>query len=105
MLKINMEYRRGILFIRLKGNLNANTATKFEEYTIPIIKNNGIRYIVYNLSELVSLDSRGESALIKGGDEAKLNEGKVLIVNNNINSNLEYDKISSELVALELLKI
>lgn len=105
MLKINMEYRKGILFVRLKGNLNANTAPKFEEYALPIIKDYGIKYIVYNLSELVCLDSRGEKALIKGGDEAKINDGKVLIVNNNINSCLEYDKISNELVALDLLKV
>lgn len=93
------------MFVRLKGNLNANTAPKFEEYTIPIIKDYGIKYVVYNLSELVSIDSRGENALIKGGDEAKINDGRVLIVNNSINSNLEYDKISNELVALDLLKV
>jgi len=38
MLKINLEYRKGILFVRLKGNLNANTSKKFLEYAIPIIK-------------------------------------------------------------------
>lgn len=100
-----MEYRKGILFVRLKGNLNANTAPKFENYAIPIIKDYGIKYIVYNLSELVSLDSRGEVALLKGGDEIKNNEGKVLIVNNSINSNLGYDLISNELVAMDLLKV
>ena len=100
-----MEYRKGILFVRLKGNLNANTAPKFEEYAIPIIKDYGIKYIVYNLSELMSLDSYGESALIKGGDEAKINDGKVLIVNNRINSTLDYDNVSNELVALDLLKV
>ncbi len=105
MLKINMEYRKGILFVRLKGNLNANTAPKFEDYAIPIIKDYGIRYVVYNLSELVSLDSRGESALIKGGNEARGNDGKVLIVNNRINSSLQYDNVSNELVALDLLKV
>ena len=100
-----MEYRKGILFVRLKGNLNANTAPKFEEYAIPIIKDYGIKYVVYNLSELMSLDSYGELALIKGGDEAKENDGKVLIVNNRINSNLDYDNVSNELVALDLLKV
>ena len=100
-----MEYRKGILFVRLKGNLNANTAPKFEEYAIPIIKDYGIRYIVYNLSELNSLDARGENALIKGGNEAKGNDGKVLIVNNRVNSILDYDNVSNELVALDLLKV
>ena len=105
MLRINMEYRKGILFVRLKGNLNANTAPKFEEYAIPIIKDYGIKYIVYNLSELNCLDADGELALIKGGNEAKGNDGKVLIVNNRINSILDYDNVSNELVALDLLKV
>lgn len=105
MLKINMEYRKGILFVRLKGNLNANTAPKFENYAIPIIKDYGIKYVVYNLSELVSLDSRGESALIKGGDEIKTNDGRVLIVNNSINSTLDYPVIQNELVAMDLIHI
>ncbi|MCH5167931.1 MAG: STAS domain-containing protein [Erysipelotrichales bacterium] len=105
MLRINMEYRKGILFVRLKGNLNANTAPKFEEYAIPIIKDYGIKYIVYNLSELISLDTYGEKALIKGGNEAKVNDGKVLIVNNRINSCLDYDNVSNELIALDLLKV
>lgn len=105
MLRINMEYRKGILFVRLKGNLNANTAPKFEEYALPIIKDYGIKYVVYNLSELHSLDSDGEKALIRGGEEAKVNDGKVLIVNNRINSCLDYDNVSNELVALDLLKV
>ena len=47
MLKINLEYRKGILFVRLKGNLNKNTAPKFMEYTLPIIEDYGIKYMVY----------------------------------------------------------
>lgn len=100
-----MEYRKGILFVRLKGNLNANTAPKFLEYAVPIIKNYGIRYVVYNLSELVSLDKVGETALMEGGNEAKINDGRVLIVNNKINTCLDYDNVSNELVALDLLKV
>lgn len=105
MLKINMEYRKGILFVRLKGNLNANTSGKFLEYVIPIIKDYGIRYVVYNLSELVSLDEMGENALRSAGEEAKANQGRVLIVNNKINSSLDYDKVSNELVALNTINV
>lgn len=105
MLRINMEYRKGILFVRLKGNLNANTSQKFLEYAKPIIKDYGIRYVVYNLGELVSLDETGEQALITAGEEAASNKGKVLIVNNKINSCLNYDNVSNELVALNLLKV
>lgn len=105
MLKINMEYRKGILFVRLKGNLNANTAQRFTDYTVPIIKDYGIKYMVYNLEELMEIDNMGEDALLEGGKWVKTNKGKVLLVNNKINTQLKFDKISNELVALELLKI
>ena len=92
MLKINMEYRRGILFIRLNGNLSINTVSKFEEYTIPIIKNYGIRYVVYNLNNIVNLDESGITSINNAVRLIKKNRGKALIVSkkdndtcNNIN--------------------
>lgn len=105
MLKINMEYRKGILFIRLNGNLNANTVTKFKEYTLPVIRDYGIRFIVYNLNNLTCIDQSGEEALLEESEYATNNEGKVLIVNNSINSNLDFDKVSNELVALDMIKV
>lgn len=105
MLKINLEYRKGILFVRLKGNLNANTTPRFKEYTIPIIRDYGIKYMIYNLSELVSIDSIGEKALLEGVDCVNTNKGKVLLVNNKVNANLCINKASDELIALDLLKV
>lgn len=105
MLKINLEYRKGILFVRLKGNLNKNTASKFMEYTLPIIEDYGIKYMVYNLEGLSSIDSVGENALLSGGKSVKENDGRVLLINNKVNTCLRFDKITDELVALDLLKI
>ena len=105
MLKINMEYRKGILFVRLKGNLNANTAPKFKEYTIPPIKAYGIKYMVYNLNDLLEIDNAGEDALIAGEKEISENNGKVLLVNNRINTQAKFENVSNELVALELMRI
>lgn len=105
MLKINLEYRKGILFVRLKGNLNKNTADRFMEYTIPIIEDYGIKYMVYNLDGLMSIDSIGEDALVSGEKSVKENDGKVLLINNRINTSLRFDTITDELVALDLLKV
>lgn len=100
-----MEYRRGILFLRLKGNLNESTSKKFEEYTFPVIKDYGIKYLVINLSELVSLDDYGKNSLEKSGLLIGNNDGRVLLINNKNNINLNYESITDELVALDLLKI
>ena len=89
----------------LKGNLNKNTAPKFMEYTLPIIEDYGIKYMVYNLEGLSSIDSVGENALLSGGKSVKENDGRVLLINNKVNTCLRFDKITDELVALDLLKI
>lgn len=103
MLKINMEYRRGILFLRLRGNLNTNTVPKFEEYTLPILKNYGIKYVVYNLNELKYIDKSGIDSINKSKQLVANNKGKVLLVNNRNNTQFDLHKISNELVALDLL--
>lgn len=56
MFKINTEYRKGILFIRLVGRIDNEC---YLEDINKLIHNFGIRYIVLNLSDLkdVSLDS------------------------------------------------
>ena len=52
MLDINLEFYRGILFIRLKGLLNKTTVSKLKEEVNDLVKENGIRNLVFNISEL-----------------------------------------------------
>ena len=49
MLKTNFEFRRGILFIRLKGDLNKNT--------IKELNVNDFKFIVLNIDNMYSIDS------------------------------------------------
>ncbi|MGM9881240.1 MAG: hypothetical protein ACI31S_00120 [Bacilli bacterium] len=49
MLKTSMEFRKGILFIRLKGDLNKNT--------IKGVIDNDFKYIVLNINNMYSIDS------------------------------------------------
>ena len=43
LLDINLEFCKGILFIRLKGVLNKNTVDKLKEEVNNLVKENGIR--------------------------------------------------------------
>lgn|SRR5574344_2642532 len=63
MLKINMEFRKGILFVRLKGHLTKNTVTKLNKNVIELVLKNGIRNTVVNLNELKTIDIKGINAL------------------------------------------
>jgi len=105
MLNYNMEYRKGILFIRLFGSLNKNTAFNFNTYFIPMIIKNGIKNIVYNLSYLDELDDIGLEALNDG--RKAVAEVYLCNVPQNINLTLSWENriIKDELVAIKLMEI
>lgn len=103
-LNINMEYKSGVLFVRLIGSLNELTANKLSNTLIPIIVSKGIKNLVYNFSELNSIDEVGSKTLLLGYNAILNNNGKVLVVNNRFN--LKYFKeVNNELSALNILKI
>jgi len=104
MLNINMEYKYGVLFVRLKGSLNSITSNKFLNNLIPIITKQGIKNLVYNFSDLVSIDDVGNKSLLMGYDAILNNNGNVLVVENRFH--LKYFKeTKNELTALEILKV
>lgn len=63
MLMINMEFRKGILFVRLKGILTKDTVNKLNKEVLELIKNNGIRNVVINIKELKAIDTKGINSL------------------------------------------
>ena len=104
MLKINMEYRKGILFIRLKGNLINSTHESLINYLIPIIKDKGIKYIVFNLEKIDKIDKYGKESLKIIINEVKKVSGIGLICNcKNNYSDLKI--IENELVAFDYITI
>ena len=105
MLKINMEYRKGILFIRLKGELTIYTYKSLLRYLIPIIKEQGIKYIVFNLSYINLIDTYGKKALKLIIHLVKKNHGKGFISNAKGYFDNYFKLIDNELVAFNLVKI
>lgn len=114
-MKIKMEFKKGILFIRLIGKLEKNNANHFEEEVLPILLIQNIKYIVLNFDEVTSIDNKGLNSLEKLNEIVSSYDGKTSLcsltsvdVRNKINKNNLYDKfyeISDELSALELFKI
>lgn len=105
MLKINMEYRKGILFIRLKGELTENTYKSLNNYLIPIINNQGLKYIVYNLSSISLIDEYGKQSLEAGIRAVNKNNGMGLICKSNITFNKNIKIVDDELKALKIINI
>ena len=102
MLNINMEYKKGVLFVRLIGSLNELSAHKLLDTLIPIIVKYGIKYLVYNFNELVSIDDIGKKSLLLGYNAILNNNGNVL------NNRFRFDcfkETKNELTALDILKV
>lgn len=100
MLKVNTEFRKGIMFIRLKGSLSRDNISNIEC--------SDFKYIVFNLDNLLSIDSYSIKYIINYNKEKIKNNGKVIICdsNNSLVNNLFKDVIpiiDNEIKAFNIL--
>lgn len=79
MLDIDIEFRKGIAFIRLSGILNKTTVSKLNDEVTEMIKDNGIRNVVFNISEIINIDIKGINALLYNYELCNQNKGKILL--------------------------
>lgn len=110
MLKMDLEYERGIIFVRLKGVLNKKCVYKINNYICPVIKKHKIKYLIYNLENLKEIDEIGIDSILATKCLIKNNKGKIYLcnVNNYLNPKLKrlHIKItSSETTALKLIEV
>lgn len=115
MLDINIEFHKGILFIRLEGTLNKNTVDKLKKEVTTLIKENGIRNIVFNIGGLSSIDCYGINALLNSYEICRDNKGKTLlcgIKNNLVKHRIENSRLlkymyetSDELSAINVINL
>ena len=99
MLKTNMEFSKGILFIRLKGDLNKNT--------IKGIIDKDFKYIVLNIDNMYSIDSYSIDYINKLYKIINNTSGKMVICDKfNISRKLLKDipKIDKEYDAFKLFE-
>ena len=85
MLNVGTEFRKGILFVRLKGHLNKDTIYKLNKRVTKLVKDNGIRNIVFNFSNLKSIDIKGINTIFYNYELCKNNDGRSLMCGNNDN--------------------
>lgn len=113
-MKIDMEYRKGILFIRIKGSLTRKYINKFENEILPIVLKQGMKYIVINLENLNEIDNYGLETLSNLYEIIKRNKGRTSLCNvsdyikERIKSSdlcEKYFNTNNELTALELFKL
>lgn len=112
-MKLNIEFRKGLLFIRLDGILSKDTSKVLSDCIHYFIKEGGIRYFVINLKDLDYIDEEGLNLLKEKQKDIILHSGNLIIC---VPSNIYVEKIvkenlsevyqtEDELKAFELMKI
>ena len=79
MLKISFEFRKGIFFIRLIGDLNKESYKEKEDELKELIINNKFKYIVINTNHLRTIDLDGLNYITKIYYMAKENDSNLVI--------------------------
>lgn len=110
MLKMDLEYNQGILFVRLDGELNRMTSYKVNNYLVPVILKHKIKYLIYNFYNLKDIDDCGVDALLNTKSAVKMNKGIIRLceVDKQLNRKLNkirIKKIDDELVALRTIEV
>jgi len=112
-MKVTTEFRSGILFVRLSGNLTKDTVGILNNKVTNLINRVGIRHVVFNVENLDNIDYKGISTLLYNYEIVKRNEGNVFLCGGNekVDKILKYNhvfkyisEISSELCALNLMR-
>lgn len=111
MLDVNMEFKQGILMVRLKGVLTKETVHLLEKDLELVIKDNGIKYMLLNLKQIDYIDKIGLETIRKSYNYIVENSGKLIVCginklfyyNNAITENLY--QINEEITAYEIINI
>ena len=102
MLRMDLEFNKGILFVRLDGKLNRNTSYKINNYLVPVILKHKIRYLVYNLYNVDDIDESGIDAILNTKFAIKNNKGLIYLCEANKNLDKKLHKLHIKKIANEL---
>ncbi|MBS7021383.1 MAG: STAS domain-containing protein [Firmicutes bacterium] len=115
MLEIDMEFRKGILFVRLRGELTDHTVDVMNREVTKTVEDYGIGNLVFNISDLNKIDEIGIQSILNNSELAKRSKGRALLCGI---SNLELKQVlkrnqvfkymnetSDELTALSIIHV
>ena len=114
MLEIDIESKKGILFVRMNGELSKNTINKWNYEVKDLIEDAEIRNIVFNVSNLKKIDNKGIHSLLYGYEVSRLNKGISILcgINDVIKTKIDKSRIlkymkkaDNEKMALSMIEI
>jgi anti-anti-sigma factor len=107
---MDLEYRKGVLFVRLDGNLTRKNTYKLNNYLTPVLLKHRIKFLVYNLFSVLTVDESGIDSLLRTKHAIKNNHGSIYLceVPKHLKKEVKRLRIKetdSELSALDILKV
>lgn len=79
MLRMDLEYKSKVLFIRLNGSLTRKSSHKINNYIVPLLNKHKISNVIINLDNLKSLDESGIDAILNVKCTVRNNKGKLYL--------------------------
>ncbi len=105
MLKVLMEFRKGILFVRLYGKLDDTTLDIFENDVKEVIIQSGIRYVVLNTYNLESISNEGIKQIKRLRRILKKTDGEFFLFGGEIKELKSLVNLENELKVFERVVI
>jgi len=107
---IQKEFKKGILFVRLKGELTKNTVKILHNEVTQVVRSIKIHNVVFNISKLNKIDLTGVKALICNYNICRNNDGISMICGNNNHiksmiNNTSMFQIKDEVSAINMIRI
>ena len=103
MLNTNIEFRKGILFVRLDGVLDKFTMSELDD-TYKLIIENKIMNIVFNIDDVYKIDSLGMNKLFNIYKRINKNKYHCYFIKNSLLNNIKnIIKFDNELKAMEVI--
>ena len=102
MIDYNIEFKKGVIFVRLSGTLNNDNYMDMQDELFEIIKDGGIKYLVFNNKDL---DIEEDTLLFENMEKLiNDNDGKMLLCGNEMYMN-NFNYVDDELSALKSLQL
>ena len=113
MFKTDIEFKKGVLFIRVSGVLDKTNSSKLKKEIIPLILKNGFKFVALNLNGVNLIDEYGINAIDEINDAVLRFNGKTTLIDGKriekkikgtIIDNILY-KVKNERVALGVFEL
>ena len=105
MLKVLMEFRKGVLFVRLYGDFNDQSLDTFNKEVKEVIISSGIKYVVLNVRNLDSITNEGVTEIKRLRKILKKTNGELFLFGGEVKELKKLVNLENELKVFERVVI